>query len=438
MKTFLIVALILLISCEEPTNIIETNKPDKIESLQELKLVWSSPRKFKGFHIFHGCSYKISDEKLIVTKDISISAYNKFDGSLIWNVDLRNLITNSYSATRQKNFIIENSQIFYIDGSSAICIDLNNGSILWHTKLGNKLNLALKHNEQSQSQKSLFIAHRGNNSLEAKVFSISKQDGSIIWETNERLIEGNGYGYGSGSLVEAPSYNESNNTVYVGTKKGILSGSFIAIDANNGQKLWEKEFPTTLNIDIECDFPNLLDNNIANHNPIIIDDGILIKTGILINKLDFDGNILWRKLIHSNCDVGVTHGDLIFHDGYYYDYFLGQITTYIIKINPITGEIIWSNYLNQLDQSISTTLMFKYQFEGERIYKLTDNAILFGHNINSGQLEVKIRLPTRIDSVSGELILGNVYGGFAIEDNRLYYLGLNDLFCFEFEDIEFD
>src|SRR5690606_4926894 len=139
-----------------------------------------------------------------------------------------------------QEFIIENNQLFFIERRYVYCINISTGEKVWSSKDFGNMNTALNHSILSHSEKAIFISNRSTGTPNQKVYAISKTDGSIMWETENPLINAPGFEYSS--RIEAPAYSPISNSVYVGSNLGCCDGSIIAIDAETGKKKWETRF----------------------------------------------------------------------------------------------------------------------------------------------------------------------------------------------------
>lgn len=428
------VFILLVFSCKEEVNNIEPNT--KVDLSEKLNLIWKAKRhlpyeNFPGR--FYPTMYTIIDDNLIVGKDDLIEMYNKYSGKLLWSIKLKyygQLEPIRYGHLNE--FIIDQNKLFFIERQFVYCIDISCGEIIWTTNdFGADFNMALTHTIDCHSQNAIFIGERATGTPNQKIIAISKSDGSILWDSKSPLIGNVKPGFEGGNLIESPSYSLESNTVYVGTKIGCCEGSLIALDAETGKKKWETRFEIPGKSASNCDvfFPA----SYANFAPNVVSDGIIIRSGTFCTKLDFDGNILWQTLEHHNCDYGDTSNDGLIFNNYYYNYAQGSNRSIVYKINTQSGQLIWSNYLDNGDNDYNTISVYGHKVIENKLYKLADNGWLFGTNIETGNHDVLVHLNAQeyIDPETGEVIKSGCHGGFAVEGDRIYYLGNDYLFCGE-------
>lgn len=437
MKTLLIISIILLTSSckKEEVNDYPERKVNKGLSLN---LIWKSERvlPFETFPgRFYPTLYSVLHDNLIVGKDDLIEMYNKNSGKLIWSIKLLHygqLEPIRFGHTNE--FIIENNKLYFIETRFVYCIDITSGEIVWTSNdFGESFNMALRHTMSSHSPNSIFIGERATGSPYQNVFAISKSDGSILWKSESPLINTTNLDGGTTNRIESPSYSPISNCVYVGSRSYGNRGSLIALDAETGEKKWETRFeiPDSNASECDVDFPA----SYARYAPQILPDGIIIRSGTYCTKLDFDGNILWQTLEHHNCDYGDTYNDGLIYNNHYYNYSQGSNRSIVYKINVNSGKLIWSNYLDNGNNDYNTISVYGHKVIGDKIYKLADNGWLFGTNIETGNHDILINLPAQEyeDPETGEIIKSGCHGGFAVEGDRIYYLGNDYLFCAEID-----
>ncbi len=436
MKTLLIISIILLTSSckKEEVNDYPERKVNKGLSLN---LIWKSKRIFPFENYsgrFYKTKYAIINDNIIVGKDELIEMYNKETGSLVWSLKLKNYGTGENRYISMNDFIIENNFVYFIERRFVYCIDITCGEIIWTSKdFGSSFNMALRHTLDCHSPSAIFIGERATGTPNQYVYAISKTDGSILWKSENPLINTTHLDEGSTNRIESPSYSPISNCVYVGSRSYGNLGSLISLDAETGEKKWETRFEIPDSNASECnvDFPA----SYARYAPQILSDGIIIRSGTYCTKLDFDGNILWQTLEHHNCDYGDTsEGGLIFNN-HYYNYSQGSNRSIVYKINVNSGKLIWSNYLDNGNNDYNTIGNYTSYVVDDKLYKLADNGWLFGTNIETGNHDILINLPAQEyeDPETGEIIKSGCHGGFAVEGDRIYYLGNDYLFCAEID-----
>lgn len=422
-------------SCDDE---IKKREPTKnVFPGEKLNLIWKSERnlaKIESISGLYRTLYSIIDNCIIVGRDDLIEMLNKNTGVLKWRCKLNNysqLESNRFYTMDE--FIIESNLLYYIERQFVYCINIETGEKVWTSKdFGSTLNCPLRYSKQCHSEKAIFISDRATGTPNQKVYAISKVDGSIMWETESPLINTPGFEYSG--RIEAPAYSSVSNCVYVGSNLGCCDGSIIAIDAETGKKKWETRFKVPVDSTSGCkvNFPDCS----APFTPITIDDGIIIRSGTYCTKLDFEGNIKWQTLIHHNCDYGNSPVAGLVYNNNYYTYSQGGPFSFVCKIDAKTGQFVWSNYLTNGNSSYyNTILVFSSKVFDDKLYKLSDAGWLFGTNLETGQHEVMVHLPVQVytDPETGEKIQSGCAGGFAVEGNRIYYLGTDYLFCAEID-----
>ena len=401
----------------------------KLNLIWKVKRIYPNSRYYKGQ--FYQTLYSIVDSTIIVGKDDVIERYNKYNGQLIWSFKLKQFgMLEENRFDWQNEFIIEDNLLYYSERQYSYCIDINTGNLVWVSKdFGAAFNMALCYSLDCHSKKAIFRSERATGTNKQKVYAISKADGSILWETKIPLIDFKTPNEANGSRIEAPSYSPISNCVYVGSMISSILGSMISIDAETGEKKWETRFKIPEDSISGCNVN--IDACFARFTPCIVSDGVIIRVGAFCTKLDFDGNILWQTLEQHNCDYGNTPVSGLIYGNGYYNYSQGNGSAILCKIDTRTGELIWSNYLQSAKNKFNTIMLFSSKVFGDKIYKLTDTGWLYGTNLVTGNNDIEISLNRQEykDTETGEKILSGCQGGFAVEGDRIYYLGRDYLFC---------
>jgi outer membrane protein assembly factor BamB len=441
MKILLFLSFLLFFtSCKKEPFETEIKEDDYHLSIigMKLNLVWKAERFIEigerdQSHVH--TLFNIVDDRIIIGRDNMIELYNKNTGELIWKIEIKpSMGKPNLSYFQASEFLVENSKIFFIHPARVTCLRIDDGSILWESKeYSHGFNTALRHNSKSQNQNYIFISSRASSSLNQKVIAISKLDGSEVWSTEQPLIADASYENSNGLRIEAPYYCEFSNTVYVSSFSTVL-GSLIAIDAETGEKKWETKFfeiDTDERSGCKIDYPI----SRGGHIPCSVSDGVLVRSGFHCYKYDFDGNFVWHSFEHNNCEYGNTTKSGQIYKNFYYNFVTAHTSAFLTKINPFTGDLVWSTYLTDSKGRSHTTNSFNYTFVEDVAYILTDDYWIYGINTNTGEIVLNSSLARQIytNSETGEKFYSGCFGGFAVEGERIYYLGNDYLFCAEID-----
>lgn len=162
-----------------------------------------------------------------------------------------------------------------------------------------------------------------------------------------------------------------------------------------------------------------------------MNNGIIVPGGQAVIKMDFNGNIIWRKVIHIDGSVDQFQQNPLMYKGNYFVFNNGDgANCYVYSLNLETNNTNWIEYLKSDPKEQSTVINWAAQIDSSNntLYKLTDGFELFGIDITTGKILWSTFLST-CELEDGESIMYT--GGYKVDGKRIYLTNRKSLLCME-------
>lgn len=256
-------------------------------------------------------------------------------------------------------------------------LDKRTGRVIWEARLPQPVTGHLL----AEGEK-LFIPATGS------LFMLNQADGKILWQRDL-----------GGNLESRPLL--VGNTLYI----GAWNKCFYAINAENGDVIWQKEIARSIYFSPATCLPTFWDNKLIITQPY---DNATKRGGVL--ALDDKGEIIWQIDGNFGYSTPLTQGDRLF---------IASMEGKLLCVSP-KGEVIWSLNLG------SPCFNARPVMEGDRLYLVSFNDVLFVIDAKEGKLIKKMALSNEGCCVSTPVIAG---GSIFIGDmmGRLYAIPLSKL-----------
>jgi outer membrane protein assembly factor BamB len=202
-------------------------------------------------------------------------------------------------------------------------------------------------------------------------------------------------------ILSGPNISYDGKTIYI----SIYDSSFLAINASNGETLWEYK---------------PLDREIVGYNPAISNDGnIYLPVKGRVVALNKDGIELWRYDIHDPSEnvsaISIDNNGNIYLTDH----------THIYSLND-NGQLRWINSIDNLSLSISYQFSISIGYDGTifvRGYFSTaniDHSAIYAFDTEGNLKWRNIIIPLNFSDVSSQIIDcdNNVYLGIELTSDK--------------------
>lgn len=421
----LLLILIMMGGCSKPAP-SQYNPPNTTIEGDSVWVVWKVPRVVASSGGYTDTRPHSFGNKLVFFYDSIAHCVNKQTGSTEWIAscdaawDSRSMVP--YHAVQMP---YDNNNLYVVGQSFVTCLRLSDGKQQWHFELPYEViepDLGL----QSQSEDFLFLTTHNAD----EVMALSKATGQVVWRRD--ALEGITYEIDRlSSWPGAATY--WNGIVYVGyrlypgTDFVSYGGAVSAFDATNGRRLWTKVIPpATKDIPGGSDFWNTLTSNVADEPIHMTNEGLFLTTGHTITHLNFDGEIVWRRVLMSS-DRHVAEylgaSSFLYND---------QLVAYnngpwafLGAVHLSNGEVAWQQQTSAFGK-VHTILGFPPVVDNGDVYKVTDDGWLIGQSLNGGSVTWATLLPS---AITDSHVTYGFNGCFAVEGTRAYYINSHQIVC---------
>ncbi|MFT6077070.1 MAG: outer membrane protein assembly factor BamB [Rickettsiales bacterium] len=268
------------------------------------------------------------------------------------------------------------NKIFVSTGYNlVICVDANNGKIIWKKTLS-----SIPISAPISDGKQVFVITNDN-----KTYALDAKNGQIIW-VHSAIVKPTGI-LGSSNPVSYKNYVISTYS----------SGEVYALNKKNGESGWVFD----LNVS-KADNSNFILNDIDS-TPIIKDGVVYVigNGGLMMAVRIIDGVVLWQKELASIADLWIA-GDFIY---------LINNQNQIICLTKKSGKIKW---INQLQEYLN-----EKKSKGKIIY---NGIIMAGNNLILTNFDEKLLV---VSPLNGKIIqtkkLGQkIFHNPIIVDQKIY------------------
>lgn len=285
---------------------------------QGIDWVNTQPKNFIAAPIINKfSSYNIASSKMIAAPINSdgkiftldeknkLSAYDNHSHKLMWKITLNNIRKKSNS--HYKGGMAYSEGKIYITNSTRelIVVDAKIGAVLWRYKLPDVTK------SQPVIYKNMILVTTISNDL----YALNKDTGALLWQ-NDGLQETL-----SASRDIAPIVHDGKVII------GYSSGQLIAINAANGDEMWE------VNLSREGErIPGFIPASLESQ-PIVEGQNIYLTSGNgLLFKINLaTGDTIWQKEIHDIQSMNKSGNTL----------FITTNAMQVAAINDLDGAICW-------------------------------------------------------------------------------------------------
>ncbi len=252
----------------------------------------------------------VSDGKIFTLDEKNkLSAYDDINYKRIWSVALDNV--HKKSDSHYKGGMIYNDGKLYLTNSTRelVVVDAKIGVVLWRYTMPDVAK------SQPVLHKNIILVTTISNDL----YAFDKNTGALLWQ-NDGLQETL-----AASRDIAPVVHDGKVLI------GYSSGQFVAINASNGEEIWE------INLSREGEnIPGFIPVSLESQ-PIVEGQNVYLTSGNgFLFKINLaDGQILWQKKIHDIQSMNKA-GNTLF------------ITTNAMQVAAVSeqdGSIVWATNL---------------------------------------------------------------------------------------------
>ena len=326
---------------------ILSNRDDKSSEEQGLKLLWEIPYEFVGIGIT-ATPLILGDSLVIMSAGREIFAVEQSSGNIRWKYFVQN-----ETDIQTDEFLTDGKRIFATHVEDIRAINIKDGSEAWRTNFPEGRG-GFWNGTMSYYNGKIFVASH------EVVYCIDSENGSIKWQTRvyhrgtlgnvvlngDIVIVGGGYGFDDS----------------LGIIAGTI-GKLYALDGNTGDTLWSyitasdggANYPTIENgiLYVGGYFPysrggfeainiqtrqQLWKSDIGNYcvSTIVVDDKV-IALASEYHVVAFDkhtGRLLWERMVLHDAEARKLH--------YYNGYIYHTQGWKLFVINPDNGDIVYS------------------------------------------------------------------------------------------------
>lgn len=427
---------IIFISCSNPNSdskyhYVSTAKDSALWGAK-LRTVWKIKRE-TGFASWPGLNDVAPltiENKVIFLYHNFVHCVNSETGETIWK-ERNPLVDTIYSLSNHANeMVLENDRLYIIGNSGVYCRNVNNGSLIWSNYPIVIPDIDWIKNGISDD--AIFIT--SHSPFDPNILiKISKADGKTVWSVGGLIGD-----FGEDKTASWPGppcyYNGVvyvGATIFPGNGPIIYNGSVAAFDAVSGKRLWRKLIPNPDSSTIGYYNWKSLSSNKSSFIIYGMNNGIIVPGGQAVIKMDFNGNIIWRKVIHIDGSVDQFQQNPLMYKGNYFVFNNGDgANCYVYSLNLETNNTNWIEYLKSDPKEQSTVINWAAQIDSSNntLYKLTDGFELFGIDITTGKILWSTFLST-CELEDGESIMYT--GGYKVDGKRIYLTNRKSLLCME-------
>jgi len=395
-----------------------------------LDTLWVTPRDTLDYSAYL-CQPFMFNDNIIFAYDSRVHCVNKKTGATVWIAKTESAI-GTYTPQQCDELISDGrGGIIYITRDFVECLALSDGMRKWRVDAENSAAFSSLVNSKSCSGTHLFVSYRGrfdNRDKDQGIWAIDKSSGTVLWKTqlytNDTLVD-TWSTYPSGTVYH-------NGYVYVGTREypgydgNNYGGTLFCLNAFNGSITWKRRMPGPGN-DIQFyERWDLMKSGTILQQVIPTDDGIIAFAGYYLVKVDYQGNIVWRKgIVHDRGSMSEgSKGNPHVSDGLIYMVNAGKGDHAFMYAYDIATETIrWQSHLDHREGTSNSRSVY---LDGNRVYTVTDAGRIAVFDKFTGRMEWQ-------SSLNYVLPKGrwfeNCLFGYMIEGDKVYFITANHLVC---------
>lgn len=333
----------------------------------------------------------IIDDNIYITYNIEypykyrIGSFNINSGEQLWYYES----DRSIETTRFKN---EGDFIYTNIDDSVICLDRNNGQLVW----GVRTNLSDGSGEIILSDNFILSGRGYYDSLHTTLYKLDKNNGNFIWKKYITSI--------NRCVINFINYDSESHLTYIGlhvqSVVGVNPNPAEILCLQDSTILWRRTF-------------NNLSNAIGpSVSSFIKDDWLLFGVSsdfLAVNK--YNGDSIWAyKGVEGHFDAPILLNDKLYST---------NINGSLYCLNALNGKLLWRHYLYGSQNKMIT-------HDDKYIYSC--NGALWVVNQTTGKIVLQMKAPG-YETDNGCVFLSPV----GINQNHIIIIGTRAVYCFTYQ-----